>query len=44
MNEQAKQLFSTARKYFSFLRAFFKDFKPIQNIYLSVQVYFIQIQ
>lgn len=38
MNEQAKQLFSTARKYFPFHRAFFKDFKPTQNIYLSVQV------
>lgn len=43
MNEQAEQLFFTARNYCPFLRAFFKDFQPKQNIYRSVQIYFIQI-
>jgi len=43
MNEQAEQLFCTVRNYSPFLRSFFKDFKPKQNIYSSVQIYFIQI-
>lgn len=42
MKEQAEQLFCAVRNYSHFLRALFKDFKAKQNIYSSVQRYFIQ--
>lgn len=41
IKKQVEQLFCTVRNYSLFLRAFFKNFKPKQNIYSSVQIYFI---